>query len=87
MYSSELLFEDCCNLDFVEQDCKYNQFVDEKTEHDRNCGQLYEEESAEKQDILQQDQENLYKENFEINQEEVSCSSKNEDDMIASKNE
>jgi hypothetical protein len=87
MYSSEFLFEDCCNLDFVEQDCKDNQFVDEKSEHDSNCGQLYEEEFAEKQDILQTDQENLYEEDFEVNQEEVSCSSKNEDDMIASKNE
>jgi hypothetical protein len=67
MYSSEFLFEDCCNLDFVEQDCKDNQFVDEKSEHDSNCGQLYEEEFAKKQDILQTDQENLYEEDFEVN--------------------
>ena len=62
MYSSELLFEDCCNLDFVEQDCKDKQFADKKSEHDSNCGQLYKEEFAEKQDILQTDKENLYEE-------------------------
>ena len=52
MYSSEFLFEDCCNLDFIEQDCKDNQFVDEKSKHYSNCGQLYEEEFEEKQDTF-----------------------------------
>jgi len=30
MYSSEFLFEGCCNLDFVKQDGKENQFANEK---------------------------------------------------------
>jgi hypothetical protein len=40
-----------------------------------------------KQDLLQTYQEDLYEEDFELNQEEVSCSSKDEDDIITSKNE
>jgi hypothetical protein len=79
IYPTDLLFEDCCNLDFIEQDCRDNQFTDEKSEHDSNCGQLYEEEFVEKQDILQTDQENLYEEDFEVNQEEVLIASKNEE--------
>jgi hypothetical protein len=53
----DVLFEECCNLDFIEQDRKDNQFADEKSEHDSNCGQIYEEEFAKKQDLLQTDQE------------------------------
>jgi hypothetical protein len=31
IYPVDLHFEDCCNLDFIEQDCKDDRFADEKS--------------------------------------------------------
>jgi hypothetical protein len=72
VYSSEFLFEDCCNIKFTKHICK-------ESEHDNNYGQIHEEEFAEKQDLLQTYQKYLCEEDFEVNQEEVSYNSKNEE--------